>query len=88
MKVILIAFAAALGLSSGLSLAADQPAGGGPRTACKADVDKLCPGVQPRGGRIIACLQANEAQVSAACKDALAKAREKRTPAAPASPSG
>jgi hypothetical protein len=88
MKMMLTAFAAVLGLSSGLSLAADQSASGGPRAACKADVDKLCPGVQPGGGRIIACLQANEAQVSAACKDALAKAREKRTPGAPASPSG
>ena len=89
MKMPLIAVAAALVLSSGMSLAADPPGNSGPRAACKADVDKLCPGVQPGGGRIIACLQQNDAQVSAACKDALAKAREKRgTPGAPGSPTG
>jgi hypothetical protein len=86
MKMILIPFAAVLVLSSGLSLAADQPGSSGPRAACRADVDKLCPGVQPGGGRIIACLQQNEAQVSAACKEALAKAREKKAPGAPGSP--
>ena len=88
MKMILIPVAATLVLSSGLSLAADQPVSNGPRAACKADVETLCPGIQPGGGRIIACLQQNAAQVSAACKDALARAREKRAPAAPGSPPG
>ena len=86
MRKLLVAFAALLVSSSGLSLAADQPGDSGPRAACRADVDKLCAGVQPGGGRIIACLHQNEAQVSAACKDALAKAREKRAPGVPGSP--
>lgn len=36
--------------------------------ACKEDVEKLCPGVQPGGGRIIACLREHRDQVSDACK--------------------
>jgi hypothetical protein len=76
-------------LSSGIVLAGDQPPGGtSPRVACKPDVDRLCPGIQRGGGRIVACLKQNEAQLSAVCKDALAKAREKRAPAPPASPDG
>jgi len=37
--------------------------------SCKADVAKLCPQVQPGGGRIAHCLKENEAQVSDACKE-------------------
>jgi hypothetical protein len=88
-KEVLTSVAAILLLSSGIALAADQPPGGAsPRVACKPDVDRLCPGIQSGGGRIVACLKQNEAQLSAACKDALAKARAKRAPAPPASPGG
>ena len=67
---------AMLGLSSNVAVAAPA-SNSGPRTACKADVEKLCSGVQRGSGRIAACLKQNEAQVSAACKDALSKSREK-----------
>jgi hypothetical protein len=36
--------------------------------ACRADAQKLCAGVAPGGGRVVACLRANEAQLSADCK--------------------
>ena len=36
--------------------------------ACKVDVEKLCAGIPPGGGRILSCLKANEAQVSPGCK--------------------
>jgi hypothetical protein len=36
--------------------------------ACKADVEKLCQGVQPGGGRIRACLKSHEADLSEGCK--------------------
>ena len=88
MKSVLISFAAVLILSSGIALAADQPQGNSPRVACKADVEKLCSGMQPGGGRIAGCLKQNETQVSAACKDALAKSRERKAPGAAASPQG
>lgn len=68
---------------SGIATGAEQAQTGGPRVACKADVERLCAGIQPGGGRIAGCLKQNEAQLSAACKDAIAKSREKRTPAAP-----
>ena len=45
--------------------------------ACRADVDKLCAGVPPGGGRILACLKANQAQVSPACKQELKAVAEK-----------
>jgi len=36
--------------------------------ACRADAEKLCPGVRRGEGRILVCLQAKEAQLSPACK--------------------
>jgi hypothetical protein len=75
-------------LASGTSRAADQPAGNGPRAACKAEVEKLCSGIEPGGGRIVACLRQNDAQLSAPCKEALAQARARKAPEAPASPQG
>ena len=77
---------AALGLSATAALGANPASSGGPRAACKADVEKLCAGVQPGNGRIAACLRENEAQVSPACKEAIAKARQKMAPAGPSSP--
>jgi hypothetical protein len=45
------------------------------RAACATDVQKLCPDVQPGGGRIIACLKQHKDQVSDGCKQAVIKAR-------------
>jgi hypothetical protein len=88
MKSALIALAFFLVSSAGVVLAADQAHGSDPRSACKDDVEKLCPGVQPGGGRIVACLKQNEAQLSAACKDAAAKARQRKAPGGAAAPQG
>jgi hypothetical protein len=41
------------------------------RSACAADVQRLCSGVQPGGGRVVACLKQNVAQVSDGCKQAI-----------------
>jgi hypothetical protein len=40
--------------------------------ACSADVEKLCAGIPPGGGRVLSCLKANEAKVSSGCKKELA----------------
>jgi len=40
------------------------------RAACSADIQKLCAGVQPGGGRIMACLKQHKDEVSDGCKQA------------------
>ena len=40
---------------------------------CKADVARLCPGVQPGGGRIIGCLKAHKMELSVGCAQGLQK---------------
>jgi hypothetical protein len=45
------------------------------RAACASDVQKLCAGVPPGGGRIIACLKQHQGEVSDGCKQAIVKAR-------------
>jgi hypothetical protein len=40
---------------------------------CKPDVERLCPGVEPGGGRIVACLKAQKMDMSVGCAMALKK---------------
>ncbi|TCT04255.1 cysteine rich repeat-containing protein [Aquabacter spiritensis] len=42
------------------------------RTACRTDIRRLCAGVQPGEGRIVACMRANADAVSPPCKDVMA----------------
>jgi len=42
---------------------------------CRPDVQVLCSGIPPGGGRLVACLAQNESQVSPPCRQALAEAR-------------
>src|SRR5258708_35035820 len=44
------------------------------RAAREADVQKLCAGVQPGGGRNLACLKQHKDEVSDGCKQAVQKA--------------
>ncbi|HTS79541.1 MAG TPA: cysteine rich repeat-containing protein [Myxococcaceae bacterium] len=44
-----------------------------PGKPCKADLEKLCPGVEPGHGRILACLEGKTDQLSPACKDDVSK---------------
>jgi hypothetical protein len=46
-------------------------AGADARTACAADVQKLCAGVPSGGGRILACLKQHKDEVSPGCKQAV-----------------
>ena len=34
---------------------------------CRADMERLCPGVPPGGGRIIGCLKAHKMEMSVGC---------------------
>jgi hypothetical protein len=45
------------------------------REACRADVERLCKGVEPGGGRIRECLRAHREELSDGCKAAIKEAR-------------
>ncbi len=47
------------------------------RKACNADLQKLCPGVQPGGGKILQCMQTHAAELSPDCKAAYDAASQK-----------
>ena len=47
------------------------------REACKADYQKLCPGVPHGGGRILECLNSHKGELTTACQEALLKAAPK-----------
>ncbi len=49
-----------------------------PREACRPDVERLCPGVQPGGGRIANCLRENAETLSELCKRAIETTRARR----------
>jgi hypothetical protein len=42
---------------------------------CRGDYDRLCAGVQPGGGRVLACLQSHASQLSTACGQAMPRAQ-------------
>jgi len=43
---------------------------------CKSDYSRLCSGVMPGGGRVIACFQAHKDEVSPDCADALSQMKK------------
>src|SRR6266850_473700 len=45
--------------------------------ACRADVEKLCKGIQPGGGRIAMCLKQHGSELSPGCREAIAEAKER-----------
>ena len=38
---------------------------------CKADIERLCPGIKPGGGRIKECLKTHKEEISVGCAQAL-----------------
>src|SRR5579863_7198939 len=67
--LLLFVCAAAAGQSASAQ-ANNQPSLAGLRTACSEDAQKLCAGVQPGGGRIVACLREHKDSLSDQCKQA------------------
>lgn len=48
------------------------------RQACATDFQKNCPGIQPGGGRLAACLKEKRASFSETCLTTLQQARAQR----------
>jgi hypothetical protein len=63
-------------LSLLLSVSAAQAEDNERPRACRADVAKLCKGIQPGGGRIAMCLKQHESELSPGCRDTIAEAKE------------
>jgi hypothetical protein len=49
---------------------------------CRSDYDRLCSGITPGGGRVLACLQSNANQLSPACAQAMPRAEALKNSAA------
>lgn len=47
------------------------------RNACMGDYERFCKGVEPGGGRIIACLSKSSDKLTANCKKVLTAAEKK-----------
>ena len=48
------------------------------RAHCGPDIQRLCPGVEPGGGRIKQCLMQQKDQVSVGCAKALQQVKKKQ----------
>jgi hypothetical protein len=46
------------------------------KTYCKSDVERLCPNVEPGGGRIKACLMAQQNEITVGCAKALQELKQ------------
>jgi hypothetical protein len=71
----MLAVPAAMAADAATPGSATAAAGG--TSACKADAEKLCPGVQPGEGRIKACFKQHKDQLSPECKNAIAQQSKK-----------
>jgi hypothetical protein len=64
-------FAAASLLSLAVIFPGSAQAAKAPLALCKADAERICPGVVPGGGKIVACLKQHKDEVSVGCAKAL-----------------
>jgi Cysteine rich repeat len=75
MRVLRSGMLVALALAFGAGVASAQQHQG--HDVCKADVQKFCKDVQPGGGKVAKCLAQHDADLSAPCKEGIAKMRER-----------
>jgi hypothetical protein len=80
LRVLLVVCAA---IAAQSALADDQSILAAIRAACAEDAQKLCAGVQPGGGRIVACLKEHKDSLSDRCKGAAALAANPNSSSAP-----
>jgi len=48
------------------------------KTYCMEDINRLCKGIEPGGGRILKCLKANTKAMSVGCAQALQKLKSQK----------
>jgi len=48
------------------------------RTYCMSDIERLCQGIEPGGGRILKCLKAHKKEMTVGCAQALQKLKARR----------
>lgn len=46
--------------------------------ACRPDIERLCPGVAPGDGRILACMREHRSEITPACRAAMLSAAAAR----------
>jgi len=66
-----IVIASLLSLAILSPLGSVLPAVSGPLDYCKADAERLCPGVPMGGGRVVGCLKEHKMEVSVGCAKAI-----------------
>lgn len=71
-QMILMVFAVSLICAAGPANAVDSAL----MTYCKADIERLCAGVAPGGGRLIKCLKGHKEEMSVGCAQALMKLKK------------
>jgi hypothetical protein len=85
MKIVLLI--GLMTITGGMALAQEsaQQAHKTVATDCKSDLQTFCKDVKPGAGRLLSCLDAHYARLSASCKTALdnAHAEGRNAPAAP-----
>ena len=48
------------------------------KTYCMSDIERLCKGIEPGGGRILKCLKARKKEMTVGCAQALQKLKARR----------
>jgi hypothetical protein len=69
--ILMAVFLSLSGVAYAQELTAEQ------RSACMGDYEKFCKGVEPGGGRIIACLSKSSDKLTPNCKKVLTAAEKK-----------
>jgi hypothetical protein len=48
------------------------------KSYCMSDIERLCKGIEPGGGRIVQCLKGHKKEMSVGCAQALQKLKAKK----------
>ena len=80
MLLLLFPAMVAIGASAAMAQGQAQRANPAVQQACRGDVQRLCSGVQPGGGRIAKCLREHVQQVSPQCLEAAKASKGAQAP--------